>query len=93
MLPPMKASGLLLSSATSIWSSEMLAGLFCAAILPAVSPGLTVTCCALDAGLAGRAALAGLGARAGGAGGVGLAAGAARGAACAAEATGGGDEG
>ena len=44
MLPPMKASGLLFSSATSIWSSEMPAGLFWPAILLAVSPLLTVTC-------------------------------------------------
>ena len=50
MLPPMKASGLLFSKATSIWSSEMLAGLFCAAILPAVSPGLTATFWPFDAG-------------------------------------------
>ena len=41
-LPPMKAPGLLLSSATSIWSREILVGLFCPAILPAVSPALTV---------------------------------------------------
>ena len=37
----MKASGLLRSKATSIWSSETLAGLFCAAIFPAVSPDFT----------------------------------------------------
>ena len=43
-LPPMKASGLARSIATSIWSSETLAGLLAAAILPAVSPACTVTC-------------------------------------------------
>jgi hypothetical protein len=37
-LPSTKASGLARSSATSIWSSEMLAGLLAPAILPAVSP-------------------------------------------------------
>ena len=43
IFPPIKASGLLFSNATSIWSSEILAGLFLAAILLAVSPALTVT--------------------------------------------------
>ena len=42
----MKASGLLLSKATSIWSSDTLAGLFWTAILLALSPALTVTCLA-----------------------------------------------
>ena len=40
----MNASGLLRSMATSIWSSETVPGRFCAAIRPALSPGLTVTC-------------------------------------------------
>ena len=39
----MNASGLARNSATSIWSRETLAGLTAAAILLAVSPGLTVT--------------------------------------------------
>ncbi len=58
ILPWMKASGLLLSSATSIWSSDTLAGLFCAAILPAVSPAFTVTCLSLDGMLPTAGALA-----------------------------------
>ena len=56
ILPPTNASGLLFSNATSIWSSEMLAGLFCAAILPAVSPAFTVTCWPVAAGLGGAGA-------------------------------------
>ena len=51
MFEPTNASGLLLSNATSIWSSEMFAGLFCAAILLAVSPAFTVTCWPVAAGL------------------------------------------
>ncbi len=49
ILPPTNASGLLRNSATSIWSSDTLAGLTLAAILLAVSPGLTVTCRSLRA--------------------------------------------
>ena len=59
-LPPMKASGLLRSSATSIWSSDTLAGLACAAIFPAVSPGLTTIF--WPSAEAGRSAGAGCGA-------------------------------
>ena len=42
MLLPENASGFWRNIATSIWSSETDAGLFCAAILPSVSPDLTV---------------------------------------------------
>ena len=51
MLSPTNASGLLTSNATSIWSSEILAGLFCVAILLAVSPAFTVTCWPVATGL------------------------------------------
>ena len=44
MLPPVNASGLLRSSATNIWSSETLSGLFLAAMPPAVSPLETLIC-------------------------------------------------
>jgi hypothetical protein len=40
---PMKALGLARNMATSIWSSEALAGRLAAAMRPAVSPALTVT--------------------------------------------------
>ena len=66
-LPPMKASGLLRSSATSIWSSDTPAGLFCAAILPAVSPLFTVSCFSPAGILSGAGTLA-TGARTGGEG-------------------------
>jgi len=65
MLPPMNASGLARSIATSIWSSETAGGLFALAILPAVSPACTVTCLPSPDGAAaceGAAAGAGEGA-------------------------------
>ena len=43
MLSPMKAFGLERNMATSIWSSDTLAGLMLAAIFPAVSPRVTTT--------------------------------------------------
>ena len=58
-LPPMKAPGLLRSKATNIWSREMPEGLFCAAILPAVSPGLTATSWPVDTGVIDLALAAG----------------------------------
>ena len=64
-LPLTKASGLACSIATSIWSSETFGDLCAAAILPAVSPGCTVTCLPPSAG--GLAALrSAAGPRAGG---------------------------
>ena len=45
-LSPMNASGLARNMATSIWSRETLASLLAVAMRPAVSPGLTTTCCA-----------------------------------------------
>ncbi len=68
ILPPMNASGLLLSKATSIWSSETLAGLFWAAIFPAVSPCFTATCWPLAGAFGAGLALAGGAALATGAG-------------------------
>lgn len=59
MLLLMKESGLLRNRATSIWSSETPSGLTAAAILPAVSPGLTVTCLVLSACAAGAVMRAG----------------------------------
>ncbi len=42
MLLPANASGFWRNIATSIWSSDTPAGRFCEAILPSVSPALTV---------------------------------------------------
>src|SRR5450830_1921247 len=64
---PTKAAGFARSSATSIWSSDTLAGFVAVAILLAVSPNLTVTCSFCDVDLttatgpaAGRAGVLGV---------------------------------